>query len=112
LKSELFKLEKWTPASTFPFSKEECRKKDLLLKLAIKVSVPTIIARVTSDIPDKGQVTIRSSGLYANIHRGKIKKASLAASTIRIVEDKIRRLLFRDWADMIRKVYEVEPILV
>ncbi len=51
-----------------------------------------IIARVTSHIPDKGQVTIRYSGIYANVHRGKIKKASLAASSIRIVEDKLRRI--------------------
>ncbi len=30
------------------------------------------IARVTSHIPDKGQVMIRNSGLYANAHRGKL----------------------------------------
>jgi hypothetical protein len=34
------------------------------------------IARVVSHIPDKGQVTVRYYGLYANAHRGKIKKAS------------------------------------
>jgi hypothetical protein len=34
------------------------------------------IARVTSHIPDKGQVTVRYFGLYANAHRGKIRKAS------------------------------------
>ncbi len=28
------------------------------------------IARVTSHIPDKGQVMIRYSGLYSNAHRG------------------------------------------
>ena len=28
------------------------------------------IARVTSHIPDKGQVTIRYYGLYANAHQG------------------------------------------
>jgi hypothetical protein len=37
------------------------------------------IARVTSHIPDKGQVTVRYYGLYANAHRGKIKKANLEA---------------------------------
>jgi hypothetical protein len=36
------------------------------------------IARVTSHIPDKGQVTVRYYGLYANAHRGKIRKASPA----------------------------------
>ena len=34
------------------------------------------IARVTSHIPDKGQVMVRYFGLYANAHRGKVKKAS------------------------------------
>ena len=32
------------------------------------------IARVTSHIPDKGQVMVRYCGLYANAHRGKMKK--------------------------------------
>ncbi len=34
------------------------------------------IARVTSHIPDKGQVTVRYYGLHANAQRGKVKKAS------------------------------------
>jgi len=37
------------------------------------------IARVTSHIPDKGQVTVRYYGLYVNAHRGKVKKACRAA---------------------------------
>jgi len=41
------------------------------------------IARVTSHIPDKGQVTVRYYGLYANAHRGKVKKASLEAFPLR-----------------------------
>ena len=35
------------------------------------------ITRVTSHIPDKGQVMVRYYGLYANAHRGKVNKASL-----------------------------------
>ena len=31
------------------------------------------IARVTSHIPDKGQVTVRYYGLYGNAHRGKVR---------------------------------------
>ena len=34
------------------------------------------IARMTSHIPDKGQVVVRYYGLYANAHRGKVRKAS------------------------------------
>jgi len=32
------------------------------------------IARVTSHIPDKGQVTLRYYGFYSNAHRGKMRK--------------------------------------
>jgi hypothetical protein len=46
------------------------------------------IARVTSHIPDNGQVTVRYYGLYANAHRGKVKNASLAAFPLRIAEEK------------------------
>ena len=55
-------------------------------------SRPGFIARVTSHIPDKGQVTVRYLGLYANAHRGKVKKANLAASPLPIVEEQLRRL--------------------
>ena len=69
------------------------------------------IARVTSHIPDKGQVMVRYYGLYANAHRGKVRKASLAPSPLRIVEEELRRLPSKGWAAMIRKVYEVDPMV-
>jgi hypothetical protein len=65
------------------------------------------IARTTSHIPDKGQVTVRYFSLYANAHRGKIRKAILAAFPLRMVEDELRRLPSKGWAEMIRKVLEV-----
>jgi len=68
------------------------------------------IARVTSHIPDKGQVAVRYYGLYANAHRGKVRKASLAAAPLRIVEEEQRRIPSKGWAAMIRKVYEVDPM--
>ncbi|MGB2765188.1 MAG: transposase [Candidatus Aminicenantaceae bacterium] len=37
------------------------------------------VARVTSHIPDKGQVTVRYFGLYANAHRGKQGTAEQAS---------------------------------
>jgi len=80
------------------------------------------IARVTSHIPDKGQVMIRYYGLYANAHRGKVRKASLA-SPLRIVEEELKPVPSKGWAAliwkpniglrsaaMIRKVYEVDPL--
>jgi len=68
------------------------------------------IARVTSPIPDKGQVMVRYHGLYANAHRGKVKKASWSPSALRMVEEELRRLPSKGWAEMIRKVYEVDPM--
>ena len=68
------------------------------------------IARVTSHIPDKGQVMVRYYGLYANAHRGKVRKASLTAFPLRTVEDKLRRIPSKGGAEMIRKVYEVDPM--
>jgi hypothetical protein len=69
------------------------------------------IARVTSHIPDKGQVTVRYYGLYAKAHRGKLRKAGLAAAPLLIIEQELRPIPSKGWAEMIRKVYEVDPML-
>jgi hypothetical protein len=68
------------------------------------------IARVTSHIPDKGQVMVRYYGLYANAHRGKIRKSEKAAHKLLIIEEKGWKIPRRGWAEMIRKVYEVDPL--
>jgi hypothetical protein len=68
------------------------------------------IARVTSHIPDKGQVMIRYYGLYSNAHRGKIRKAGTRPSHPPIIEDDSTYLPAKGWAEMIRKVYEVDPL--
>jgi hypothetical protein len=68
------------------------------------------IARVVSHIPGKGQVTVRYYGLYANAHRGKIK-ARHGAFPLRMVEEELRPVLAKGWAEMIRKVYEVDPMV-
>jgi hypothetical protein len=69
------------------------------------------IARVTLHIPDKGQVMVRYYGLYANAHRGKVKKASIVPLALRMVEEEEKRIPSRGWAEMNRKVYEVDPLL-
>ena len=53
---------------------------------------------------------VRYYGLYANAHRGKVRKASLVPSALRIVEEELRRVPSKGWAAMIRKVYEVDPM--
>ena len=53
------------------------------------------IARVTSHIPKKGQVTVRYYELYANAHRGKVKKTSLGPFPLRSLPE--RRGLGYSW---------------
>jgi hypothetical protein len=68
------------------------------------------IARVTSHIPDKDQVMVRYYGLYANAHRGKVRKAGLSPFVLRMAEEEENRIPSQGWAEMIRKVYEVDPM--
>jgi ribosomal protein S27E len=68
------------------------------------------IARVTSHIPDKGQVMVRYYGLYANAHRGKVRKAARVPALLGMVEEEPRPVPSKGWAEMIRKVYEVDPM--
>ena len=65
------------------------------------------IARTTSHIPDKGQVTIRYFGLYAHAHRGKVRKSEEVAHKLIIIEEEWPRVPRRGWAEIRRKVYEV-----
>jgi len=69
------------------------------------------IARVTSHIPDKGQVMIRYYGLYSNAHRGKMRKAGVSPSHPLIIEEEDRHVPSKGWAEMIRRVYEVDPLI-
>jgi len=69
------------------------------------------VARVTSHIPDKGQVMVRYFGLYSNAHRGKVRKSEEARSELFIIEQECPRIPRRGWAEMIRKVFEVNPLL-
>jgi len=50
-------------------------------------------------------------GLYSNAHRGKMRKAGADAFHMPIIEDTDRHVPSKGWAEMIRKVYEVDPLL-
>jgi hypothetical protein len=43
--------------------------------------------------------------------RGKVKKAGLSPSALPIIEEDLKRIPNRGWAAMIRKVYEVNPLV-
>jgi hypothetical protein len=53
---------------------------------------------------------VRYYGLYANAHRGKVKKASHQVFPSQMVEEPRAKPTKRG-AEMIRKVYEVDPML-
>ena len=68
------------------------------------------IARITTHIPDKGQVMIRYYGLYSNAHRGKERKrgrATLVPPTSSLPPPKEAS---PGWRELIRKVYEIDPL--
>ena len=61
------------------------------------------IARMTSHIPDKGQVMVRYYGLYANAYRGKAEKAG--GPTLRMIREKFRTVPSKSWAALIRQAH-------
>lgn len=56
------------------------------------------VARLTSHIADKGQVTIRCFGLYANAHRGQVHKSEEGQPKPLIIEEECPRISRRTWA--------------
>jgi hypothetical protein len=69
------------------------------------------IARVTSHIPDKGQVMVRYYGLYANAYRGKVRKSGVSPLTLRMSEEEFKRVPSKGWSPKIRKVCEIDPMV-
>ena len=49
-------------------------------------------------------------GLYSNVHRRKIRKAASALSPPPIIEEEPAYVPSKGWAEMIRKLYEVDPL--
>jgi hypothetical protein len=47
----------------------------------------------------KSQVMVRYYGLYADAHRGKVRKAGLAPLALPMVEDTLRRIPSKGWAE-------------
>ncbi len=60
---------------------------------------------------NKGQVMIRYYGLYANTHRGKKRKTGDDSSHPPIIDDEVSFVPSKGWAEMIRKVFEVDPLI-
>jgi len=70
-----------------------------------------LMARVTSHIPDKGQVMARYYGLYSNAHRGKMRKAGAKLYHLPIIEDVPTSVPSKGWVGVLCKLYEVDPLI-
>jgi hypothetical protein len=54
---------------------------------------------------------VRYYGLYANAYRGKVRKAGRVPVGLGMIEEEPRPVPSKGWAEMIRKVYEVDPMI-
>jgi hypothetical protein len=72
------------------------------------------LARIVTHIPDKGQVMTRYYGWYANRPRGVRRKLAAGPEETPIKfaerEDLKLREARRRWAELLRKVFEVDPL--
>jgi hypothetical protein len=76
------------------------------------------LARIVTHIPDKRQVMTRYYGWYSNRVRGRRKKLAAAAAVEAAEqpvafakrEDLTLRESKRRWAELLRRVYEVDPL--
>lgn len=69
------------------------------------------IARLTTHIPDKGQVMIRYYALYSNAHRGKERKRAKTGPLLPIVEPPSAPITSPGWRELIKRLYEVDPLI-
>ena len=73
------------------------------------------LAAVTAHIPDRREHMVRYYGWYSSVRRGKRRKTGLerpGLDSIEVVEDQTAgKGTNRSWARLIRKVFEVDPLL-
>ena len=54
---------------------------------------------------------VRYYGLYANAHRGKMRKTESDPLCPLIIKNKDPFIPSKGWAEMIKKVYEIDPLI-
>ena len=67
------------------------------------------MAALVSHIPDRGGQVVRYPGHYSNVTRGRLKKEG-DEPQFYIIEDGSPGGLNKSWAQLIQKVYEVDPL--
>ena len=69
------------------------------------------IAAMCSHVPNKGEQMVRYYGFYSNVARGKRKKNDQDELIPSILEqDGSTKEYKRNWARLIQKIYEVDPL--
>jgi len=69
------------------------------------------IASITSHIPNQNEQTVRYYGYYSNVCRGRRKKKGIGQYDYVIEEEKDYKVCSKSWARLIKKIYEVDPLL-
>jgi hypothetical protein len=85
-----------------------------------RIDAMEFVARVLVQIPDPRRHLVRYYGAYSNASRGKRKRAAASAEPssadqapedAAIPDGPYRAALRRRWAELIRRVYEVDPLI-
>jgi hypothetical protein len=70
------------------------------------------LAAMCSHVPNRGEQLARYYGYYSNVSRGKRKKAGSDDKIPCILKPELTNRAFRrNWARLIQKIYEVDPLL-
>ncbi len=70
------------------------------------------LAQLVTHIPNKGEQMVRYYGFYSNKSRGLRKKAGIDDEVPALIDSDISRQAFRkNWARLIQKIYNVDPLL-
>jgi hypothetical protein len=67
------------------------------------------LAAMCSHIPDRGEQMVRYYGYYSNVSRGKRKETDDRVPSI-LEADKSSKEYRKNWARLIQKIYEVDPL--
>ena len=70
------------------------------------------LAQLVTHIPNRGEQMVRYYGFYSNKSRGLRKKAGTDDQVPALIDSDISRQAFRkNWARLIQKIYNVDPLL-
>jgi hypothetical protein len=70
------------------------------------------LAQLVTHIPNKGEQMVRYYGFYSNKSRGLRKKAGTDDQVPALIDSDTSRKAFRkNWAQLIQKIYNVDPLL-